>query len=212
MIYNFGKVGSFSTLAFFYYLTGTRHYTEQPWTDLPALAASSASNVVVLAAWAQSSGAPANFFGEAVTFLIGTLLFATTITVVANFRVFLIWSLGLAAAYVAYAISRDIPAYQKLEGILIVSIFLSFAIYLNWEIDRRAREIFATRQMLDIERDKTEELLHNVLPRSVAKRLRAGEVVVDSFSDVSVIFIDIVGFSKLAKQLSPGHLVEQITE
>ena len=124
------------------------------------LAFSAISNVVVLAAWSHSKGAPPDFFGEGVTFLIGSLLFATTITVVANVRVFLLWSLAAVTCYVIYALSRDIPLYRKLEAILIVNIFLSFAVYLNWEIDRRAREIFATRQLLDIERDKTEELLH----------------------------------------------------
>src|SRR5205085_9446822 len=29
-----------------------------------------------------------------------------------------------------------------------------------------------------------------------------------SFSDVSVIFIDVIGFSALAKTISPGHLVD----
>ena len=47
-----------------------------------------------------------------------------------------------------------------------------------------------------------------MLPQEVAARLRAGEAVADSFSDVTVVFVDLVGFSQLAKRLSPGHLVE----
>jgi class 3 adenylate cyclase len=47
-----------------------------------------------------------------------------------------------------------------------------------------------------------------VLPQAVAARLRAGEAVADSFSDVTVVFVDLVAFSQLAKRLSPGHLVE----
>lgn len=210
--YNFSKFASLISLALFYYTTGTRHYIEKRWTDLPALAMSVIPSVVMLAALSQSEGAPLDSFAKAVTFYLGSVLFATAITVVANFRVYFIWSLGAVAVYAAYAISRDIPLTQKVEGIAVIDIFLIFGVYLNWEIDRRAREIFSTRQLLDLERDKTEALLHNVLPQSVAKRLQAGEVVVDSFSDLSVIFIDIVGFSKLAKQLSPGHLVKQINE
>ena len=61
---------------------------------------------------------------------------------------------------------------------------------------------------LEAERGKTEELLYNVLPREVAARLKAGEAVADSFSDLTVIFIDIVGFSQLAKRLAPGRLVK----
>ncbi len=67
--------------------------------------------------------------------------------------------------------------------------------------------IFRTNQELAAEKARTEDLLFNVLPQDIARRLKAGEAVADSFSDVTVIFTDIVGFSQLAKTLSPGHLV-----
>jgi class 3 adenylate cyclase len=41
----------------------------------------------------------------------------------------------------------------------------------------------------------------------VVARLKAGTAVADSFSDLSVVFADLVGFSSLSKRLSPGHLV-----
>ena len=41
-------------------------------------------------------------------------------------------------------------------------------------------------------------------------RLRAGEAVADSFSDLTAIFVDLAGFSTLAKRLSPGHLVKML--
>lgn len=86
-------------------------------------------------------------------------------------------------------------------------LFVWLAIFVNWNLDRRAREVFSANRAVEVERAKAEELLYNVLPRSVAMRLRSGEAVADSFSDVSVIFADVVGFSQLAKTLSPGHLV-----
>jgi class 3 adenylate cyclase len=46
-----------------------------------------------------------------------------------------------------------------------------------------------------------------VLPQEVVARLKAGTAVADSFSDLSVVFADLVGFSVLSKRLSPGHLV-----
>src|SRR5690606_11862209 len=49
---------------------------------------------------------------------------------------------------------------------------------------------------------------HNMLPRAAVERIRDGRVVADSYSDASVIFIDMVGFSILTKRISPGHLVE----
>lgn len=47
-----------------------------------------------------------------------------------------------------------------------------------------------------------------MLPLAAARRLKAGKIVADSFSDATVAFIDIVGFSALAKRISPGHLIE----
>ena len=47
-----------------------------------------------------------------------------------------------------------------------------------------------------------------MLPQEVAARLRAGEAVADSFSDLTAVFVDLAGFSALAKRLSPGHLVK----
>jgi len=48
----------------------------------------------------------------------------------------------------------------------------------------------------------------NMLPSAAVERIRDGRVVADSYSDASVIFIDMVGFSALSKRISPGHLVE----
>lgn len=80
------------------------------------------------------------------------------------------------------------------------------------EGERRARKTFAAQRALGIERQKTEDLLFNVLPPAVAQRLREGQAAADSFSDVSVVFIDIVGFSQLARRLSPGMLVKVLNE
>jgi class 3 adenylate cyclase len=92
-------------------------------------------------------------------------------------------------------------------GLTNASIFFIFALYFNWELDRRAREIFAAEAELKAEKRKTEELLHSVLPPAVAVRLKAGETVADSYADVTAIFADVVGFSNLSRRLSPGLLV-----
>ena len=79
---------------------------------------------------------------------------------------------------------------------------------LNWSVGQAHRQSFVLSDALEAERAKTEELLFNVLPPAVAARLKAGQVVADSYPDVSVVFIDICGFSDLTRRISPGHLVE----
>jgi class 3 adenylate cyclase len=81
-------------------------------------------------------------------------------------------------------------------------------IAINFAIDRSSRAAFALSEELEVERAKSEELVFNMLPPAAVERIRDGRMVADSYADASVIFIDMVGFTKLAQRVSPGHLVE----
>ncbi len=66
---------------------------------------------------------------------------------------------------------------------------------------------------LQSERSKSERLLLNVLPRAVADRLKAGErTIVDSFLDTTVLFADIVGFTRIAARNSPNRTVQLLND
>ncbi len=59
------------------------------------------------------------------------------------------------------------------------------------------------------ERDKTDRLIDNILPKTVANRLRAGEPrVADSRNDTTIVFIDLVGFTSMTEKVSPAQLVD----
>ncbi len=65
-----------------------------------------------------------------------------------------------------------------------------------------------TEEALAAERARSEALLLNVLPASIAKRLLAGEKpIADRFDDVTVLFSDIVGFTKVSEKTPPAELV-----
>ena len=128
---------------------------------------------------------------------------------VGTFRLFVVWACAILALFAAWLLTRaGISQISQVYTLTNFSTFFLFSLYFNWDIDRRARAGFAANAALEAERAKTEELLYNVLPQEVAARLKAGEAVADSFSDLTVIFIDIVGFSQLAKRLAPGRLVK----
>jgi adenylate cyclase len=61
--------------------------------------------------------------------------------------------------------------------------------------------------LLKGERERSESLLLNVLPASVAERLKRGETIADTVPDVSVLFADIVGFTELAAIHPPEDTV-----
>jgi class 3 adenylate cyclase len=66
---------------------------------------------------------------------------------------------------------------------------------------------------LQEEKATSERLLLNVLPAPIADRLKSGaEVIVDRFEAVTVLFADIVGFTKLSSTTSPEKLVTMLDE
>ena len=66
---------------------------------------------------------------------------------------------------------------------------------------------------LQAERAKSERLLLNVLPKAIADRLKQGEqTIVDSFREATVLFADIVGFTRIATGMAPSRTVQLLNE
>ena len=64
---------------------------------------------------------------------------------------------------------------------------------------------------LEIERSRSEKLLHNILPAAIAERLRGGEeTIAEVFPEVTVFFSDIVGFTQLSAKLGPHATVSML--
>lgn len=61
--------------------------------------------------------------------------------------------------------------------------------------------------------EKSEQLLLNILPAAIADRLRAGESqIADSYDEVTVMFADLVGFTRMASSITPGELMTALNE
>jgi class 3 adenylate cyclase len=61
---------------------------------------------------------------------------------------------------------------------------------------------------LAVEHERSEALLRNILPGPIADRLKATPgVIADSFSDATIMFVDIVGFTKLSETMPPDALI-----
>lgn len=66
-----------------------------------------------------------------------------------------------------------------------------------------------SEQALRAEQKKSEQLLLNILPGCIADQLKeSDQSIADSFSDVTVLFADIVGFTEISSSASPVELVE----
>jgi class 3 adenylate cyclase len=88
------------------------------------------------------------------------------------------------------------------------------------QMEGQAREAFLQRrtiraqlEALAAEKRKSDALLLNVLPSPIAERLKTeNRPIADGFQDVSVLFADIVGFTKLSERLTPQQLVARLNE
>lgn len=68
---------------------------------------------------------------------------------------------------------------------------------------------FNIKRNLTIEQEKAEKLLLNILPPSIAERLKqAHTTIADDFTEVTVLFADIVGFTEMSTRMSASELVE----
>jgi adenylate cyclase len=63
-------------------------------------------------------------------------------------------------------------------------------------------------EALRLEKERSEQLLLNILPRGIVTRMNSGETIIaDQRSNVTILFADLVGFTKLSSRLSAGDLV-----
>ena len=66
---------------------------------------------------------------------------------------------------------------------------------------------------LRAEQEKAEELLVNVLPSSIAERLKGTtRSIADAFESASILFADVVDFTPFARRLAPAEVVGALDE
>ena len=81
------------------------------------------------------------------------------------------------------------------------------------ERDRFESRLAEQHDLVRVEREKSEKLLLSILPAHVAERLKHQPgTIADGFADVSVMFADVVNFTRLAEELTPNQVVSFLDE
>lgn len=81
----------------------------------------------------------------------------------------------------------------------------------NEELHNRNEEIEAQRDAIELEKDKSDQLLLNILPYETAQELKnRGAATPQHYTQVSVLFTDFKGFTKLAEKLTPKEVITEL--
>lgn len=82
------------------------------------------------------------------------------------------------------------------------------------DLDRqRIIELQREKDLLSIEQMKTEKLMLNILPKPIAERLKKGEKnIAGSYPEVTVLFSDLVGFTKMSATKTAHELVKLLND
>lgn len=102
------------------------------------------------------------------------------------------------------------PGPTAREGFLVANVTSAFTIIasISYVYSEAARTAEAK---LEIERQKSEKLLLNILPVSIARQLKEGDAVIaEHFDTATVLFCDIVGFTSLSEKVTPAELVNRL--
>jgi class 3 adenylate cyclase/ligand-binding sensor domain-containing protein len=78
----------------------------------------------------------------------------------------------------------------------------------NEKIQQQKGRLVLQTEELEREKEKSERLLNNILPKETASQLKKdGRSAARDFNKVSIMFTDFVGFSKIAEEMSAKDLV-----
>jgi class 3 adenylate cyclase len=122
------------------------------------------------------------------------------------------WFGGSPLVFIAVA---DIPADDRarLLDSAVSDVALLAALLLLGEAVRGRRALDQANRLLRAEQERSEQLLLNVLPAPIAARLKRGEAVIaDRFAEVTVLFADLVDFTRRSQETSPERVVRLLDD
>jgi class 3 adenylate cyclase len=99
------------------------------------------------------------------------------------------------------------PAWATSTGFVVTAI--SSVVMVVVTVWFALRDTARAEAVMEAQYDRSETLLENMLPASIAERLKEPDrnVIADKYDDASVLFADIVGFTERASSTPPADLV-----
>ena len=101
-----------------------------------------------------------------------------------------------------------------LAGVSILVLLLAITNYFRFLAKKRSNsKLEAQNRIIEEERERSDELLLNILPAPIAKELKeTGKATAQKFDDTTVLFTDFKDFTKISERLAPEKLVKEIDD
>jgi adenylate cyclase len=108
-------------------------------------------------------------------------------------------------------------SHLALIGYLVIILLVIWTVYNHLNL-RFAHKLYSLEQIINkrtedliIEKEKTETLLANVLPKNTASEImEKGKATKIKYNFVTVLFSDIQGFTKIAEEMNPEILIDEL--
>ena len=103
--------------------------------------------------------------------------------------------------------TRTTLVFFTLNFIAVSTIIYMLLRYSIAEKRKMQQSLEVAHQQIQIEQERSEKLLLNILPGAIADRLKnSDKTIADGFADVTVMFADIVNFTQVAANMSPSQV------
>jgi len=101
-----------------------------------------------------------------------------------------------------------------LAGIaLVISRLKQTSKELELRVVERTAQLSQSNCQLAVEQEKSDKLLLNILPETIANQLKEGQnSIADGFAEATILFADLVDFTKLSEKMPPAQLVALLNE
>jgi class 3 adenylate cyclase len=114
----------------------------------------------------------------------------------------------LASGDMAGVPMKTVAVFFVLNFTILSTIVYLLLRYFVQQKDTFQAELSQQHELVQAERQKSDQLLTTILPTHIAQRLKDQQTTIaDGFADVSVMFADIVNFTSLAEELAPQEVV-----
>jgi class 3 adenylate cyclase len=125
-------------------------------------------------------------------------------------------SATLVGLYVGFSVRQSVDPSRFAWAMFYLASFLALGAIASYSMERSGRLLFLRERELDRERARSDALLGNILPQAIIDRLKARRQlatdthIADALDEVTVLFVDMEGFTGQSARTSPDVLVKAL--